>query len=244
MAVNARFAPLLDPAAVARLRAGRLPVDWFSIGHCRACGPVLLPGQGRDYGELPECPWCLVRQQGGRLPSLAFVQARWHEDRARRAPAVDRAVTPVNALTLHPGEGKALEPPQPDLPVGSPQPDGDASAAFGVHRPEPMPVLSPTAHATPGDLAPVSEVGHIREVPHHPLDTVWIEAQVQRFEHPVVRSAVRRRYGAVYQAAFDAEPNEIRKDGKARFAANSDLREQVETVDNATQGKQHPHERF
>ncbi len=107
-----------------------------------------------------------------------------------------------------------------------------------------MPVLSPTAHATPGDLAPVSEVGHIREVPHHPLDTVWIEAQVQRFEHPVVRSAVRRRYGAVYQAAFDAEPNEIRKDGKARFAANSDLREQVETVDNATQGKQHPHERF
>ena len=41
-------------------------------------------------------------------------------------------------------------------------------------------------------------------------------------------TVLRRRYGEVYQAVFDAEPVAHRKEGRARFAANTDLRELVE----------------
>lgn len=78
-AIQARYAPPLDPWAVARWRQGRVPAGWLSGGDCRHGGPVLLPGAGRDYGELPECPGCRVRRGGGRLPPPAFVRARRRE---------------------------------------------------------------------------------------------------------------------------------------------------------------------
>lgn len=45
-----------------------------------------------------------------------------------------------------------------------------------------------------------------------------------------IRWRARRRgdCGVVFQAAFDAEPHPSRKEGKARFAANTDLRNHLE----------------
>ena len=40
---------------------------------------MLLPALGLDYVEMPTCPWCLVRQAGGRLPNLSFVRAHLQE---------------------------------------------------------------------------------------------------------------------------------------------------------------------
>ena len=79
-------------------------------------------------------------------------------------------------------------------------------------------------------------VGHIAEVPHHPLDAAWIEAQLARLADPCRRAALRRRYGELYQAASAAEPNPIRRDGRARFVANGDLRERVEALAGAAGG--------
>ena len=67
------------------------------------------------------------------------------------------------------------------------------------------------------------------EVPHVALDRAWIESQVGRCPDPRQRSDLRRRYGERYQAVFDAEPTPHRQEGRARFAANTELREYIET---------------
>ena len=54
-----------------------IPSGRFEI--TRSCGPVLLPELDLDYVEVPTCPWCLVRQAGGRLPNLSFVRAHLQE---------------------------------------------------------------------------------------------------------------------------------------------------------------------
>lgn len=218
MAAPARYPPKLDPRSVARLRAGRVPVKWASCGLCRRCGPVLLPGEGQDDGELPACPWCLVRQSGQPIPAIMFVRARLRE-RWPRLPAYfetwrpDRSPESAPAIAV-PGEmgaatvGRA-DPRRASPDTGSPGVLARVAAAGGAAGPE-------------------GAVGHIGEVPHHPLDAAWIEGLLARVPDPVRRSALRRRYGELYRAALDAEPSPIRKDGKARFAANSDLRERIE----------------
>lgn len=211
MAARPRYAPKLDPASVARLRAGRVPVDWLSCGYCAQCGPVLLPGRRQDYGELPTCPWCLVRQAVQRIPSVNFVRARLREHWPR---------LPAYFATAR---------PTPDRPSC---PSPDQSAATTLATPVEASVSQEDARIDPAlDSAPIPDedsVGHVQEVPHFLLDRVWIESQVGRCPDPRQRSALRRRYGEVYQAVFDAEPVAHRKEGRARFAANTDLRELVE----------------
>lgn len=193
---RARYAPALDPGAVAGLLAGKVPGKWRSGGVCRSCGPVLLPGDGLDYGALPECPWCLVRQSGRPIPSAEFVRARLRERRPR--------------------------PPGAPMAWGAPE---IRAARAPVRCPEGVRVRV-TSPAAGGEEA----VGHIGEVPHHPLDAGWIEAQLARLDDPLRRSRLRRRYGEVYRAAWEAEPDPVRKEGRARFEANSGLREQVDTA--------------
>lgn len=74
MARQSPIAPCLDPQVIVRLLNGRVPALWFSSGYCQGCGPVLLLGKGWDYGVLPTCPWCLVRQSGRSMPSVDFIQ--------------------------------------------------------------------------------------------------------------------------------------------------------------------------
>ena len=273
MVTLARYAPKLDPSSVARLRAGRVPVNWLSCGYCAQCGPVLLPEAGWDYGELPTCPWCLVRQAGGRLPSLGFVRARLRERWVRLpayfatpASACAAPGSPVSAVPAVPdGSSRRVResesvlpepewipaaptPPVAPVPVPTASPsapvalaDGSATLEDAPHDPLFDPALDPfedipdwtyreygEAPESTASTPDADSVGHIREVPHSALDRTWIETQIGRCDDPRQRAALRRRYGERYQAAFDAEPVPHRKEGKARFAANTDLREYVE----------------
>ena len=274
MVTRALYAPKLDPSSVARLRAGRVPVDWLSCGYCAQCGPVLLPEAGRDYGELPTCPWCLVRQAGGRLPSLGFVRARLRErwprlpayfatpasaDAASRSPAPaapkppPRRVPEAESVLPEPQWIPAAPtPPVAPIPVSPTSPPASVALADGRATPEDVshdplfdPALDPFEevadwayreygeHPAPESTASTPDadsVGHIREVPHSALDRTWIEAQIGRCDDPRQRSALRKRYGERYQEVFDAEPTVHRKEGKARFAANTELREYVERL--------------
>ncbi len=237
-AIRPRSAPPLDPRAVAQLRRGRVPAQWLGCGGCRPCGPVLLPGENRDYGELPECPWCpwcLVRRGGGRLPSLAFVRARLREHWTR-LPEDFRTWRPLPEQAQG---GPAGEPPGPaaDRPVLAGKADaGFTRDAGGAARPA-LANRLPASGMNAGAGDPEGDsVGHIAEVPHHPRDTTWIEAQLSRRPDPRQRAALRRRYGELYRAAFAAEPNPIRKEGRARFASNGDLREEVEALAGAPGG--------
>lgn len=196
MVARPKYAPALDPRAVAKLLGGKVPAKWQSGGRCRSCGPVLLPGEGLDYGELPECPWCLVRQSGRPIPAPEFVRARLRERRPR--------------------------PPDYFKAWGAPE-NRAARAPEGCPEGVLVRARSPAA----GGEEPI---GHIGEVPHHPLDAGWIEAQLARLDDPLRRSRLRRRYGEVYRAAWEAEPDPVRKEGRARFEANSGLREQVDTA--------------
>lgn len=220
-----RFAPLLDPQAVACLQRGRVPVSWRSGGHCAQCGWVLLPGDRRDYGELLECPWCLVRQQGQRLPSLAFVRARWRE---LGMPVLATAQPPCHVATTS-SESVAAAHRADSTPSARADREPVAIA--------PEPSSSMDAGGTPADFptaVPLASppdavfISHIDDVPHHPLDTGWIKAQLATVTDPGQRMTARQRYGAVYQAACDAEPDPIRQEGRARLAANTDLREWIE----------------
>ena len=208
MALRPLSAPKLDPASVARLRTGRVPVDWLSCGYCAQCGPVLLPGVGQDYGQLPTCPWCLVRQASGRIPGVNFVRARLREHWPR---------LPVYFATAR---------PTPDRP-SRPSPDQSAATTLAASVSQEDARIDPALDSA--SIPDEDSVGHVQEVPHFLLDRVWIESQVSRCPDPRQRSALRRRYGEVYQAVFDAEPVAHRKEGRARFAANIDLREFVET---------------
>ena len=233
MALRLRYAPQLDPASVARLRTGRVPVDWLSCGYCAQCGPVLLPGVGQDYGQLPTCPWCLVRQASGRIPGVNFVRARLREHWPRlpvyfatARPTPDRPSRPSPdqsaATTLAtPAEASVS---QEDAQI-DPEPPSDLLERFEPFESFDLVVDPALDSASNPDE---DHIGHIREVPHFSLDRSWIESQVGRCPDPRQRSALRRCYGEVYQAAFDAEPVVHRKEGRARFAANTDLRELVE----------------
>jgi hypothetical protein len=60
----------------------------------------------------------------------------------------------------------------------------------------------------------------------HPHDKAWVSAQLMRL--PVeLRERVADLYEAEYQQHYNAEPVEHRKDGAARWAANTRLREFV-----------------
>jgi hypothetical protein len=63
----------------------------------------------------------------------------------------------------------------------------------------------------------------------HEHDKKWVDEQIAKLPFRLQQS-VRQRYAEVYQQAYDAEPVEHRKDGRARFAANTRLREYVEKV--------------
>lgn len=238
MAAHPLSAPKLDPASVARLRAGRVPVDWLSCGYCAQCGPVLLPGRRQDYGELPTCPWCLVRRQAsGRIPSVDFVRARLREHWPRlpayfttERPTQAHSPDPVPDPRLDRSAATTLATPaeasasQEDAQI-DPEPPSDFLDRFEPF--ESFESFEPVVDPEMGSASRLDDdcVGHVEEIPHFPLDRVWIEKQIARFSDPRRRSDLRRRYGEVYQAAFDAEPVVHRREGQARFAANTDLRE-------------------
>lgn len=202
---------------MARLRAGKVPATWLSCGFCRRCGPVLLPGAGQDYGELPQSPWCLVRRGGLAIPAAAFVRARLRE-RWPRLPDYFGTDRPDRS----PGGARPRRVRQGRRPGGR--------AGRASPNPAPPGALAGVAAAGRGS-DPEDAVGHIGEVPHHPADAAWIEGLLSRVPDPVRRSGLRRRYGAVYRAALEAEPSAIRKEGRARFAANSDLRDEMRARD-------------
>lgn len=177
-----RYAPKLDPEAVARLRAGRIPKAWRASGLCRHCGPVLLPGEHTDFGYRERCPWCPVRERGGHLPTPRLVARLLAEAGTRLAHYLWRY---QNAPT------------------------------------------SAEDAATIGAPAPPPEALSLDEVDHHPHDRAWIEHVLERV--PVdERGGLRYRYGELYRRRFTAEPDPIRREGVARYAANSWLRETVE----------------
>lgn len=62
---------------------------------------------------------------------------------------------------------------------------------------------------------------------HHEHDRKWIAEQLAKLPYDIAID-VCGKYSAVYQHAFDSEPSEQRKDGKARVAANTRLRQFVE----------------
>jgi len=210
-----RYAPRLDPQAVVRLQQGRVPVTWQSRGPCAQCGLVLLPGDRRDYGDLPECPWCLVRQRGGRLPSVAFVRARLSE---WGMPVSATGRPSCHAATV---SGEPVTSSFNAVPARRVRADPSSCGDAEGNPDDP--------HANDPLASPPDEglIGSIDDVPHHPLETGWIEAQRATVSDPVQRVAWRQRYGAVYQAAFDAEPDPIRQEGRARFVAHTDLRERL-----------------
>jgi len=194
---------------------------------------VLLPGRRQDYGELPTCPWCLVRQAVQRIPSVNFVRARLREHWPRlpayfatARPTPDRPSRPSPdqsaATTLAtPAEASVS---QEDAQI-DPEPPSDLLERFEPFESFDLVVDPALDSASNPDE---DHIGPIREVPHFSLDRSWIESQVSWCPDPRQRSALRRRYGEVYQAVFDAEPVAHRKEGRARFAANTDLRELVE----------------
>lgn len=64
---------------------------------------------------------------------------------------------------------------------------------------------------------------------HHPHDAQWLKEQLGRL--PVrLQSKAIAGYDAAYREAHDAEPVEHRKVGRARFAANSRLREYIDKI--------------
>lgn len=237
MSAHPRYAPRLDPASVVALQAGRIPRTWLSSGHCQACGPVLLAGTGRDYGVLPYCLWCGVRQQGGRLPPVALIQARLREQDITLPPYLQQ--TPPSMATAGVTAAPALSSNNPPVPTPATVSKTDTpclQAQDGQIRPRldasrvdpPARQTSERPHPSGPHTDSDEPVGHIREVPHHPQDLRWIEEQLATLPNPVARSQARRRYGMVFQAAFEAESHPIRKEGKARFAANTDLRNHLE----------------
>ena len=63
----------------------------------------------------------------------------------------------------------------------------------------------------------------------HNHDRQWVESQIALL--PVsIRQKTLRSYRDVFKEAYDAEPIEHKKMNRARFAANTRLREYVEKV--------------
>ena len=66
---------------------------------------------------------------------------------------------------------------------------------------------------------------HLAGMPEffEPDDRQWIQAQLSTLD-AIERAHVCAAYSKVFRQAFAAEPNEVRKPGKARFEANTRLR--------------------
>ena len=60
----------------------------------------------------------------------------------------------------------------------------------------------------------------------YPADQKWVDEQLAKLPFRLQQS-VKQRYAEVYQQAYDAEPVEHKKEGAARRAANTRLREYV-----------------
>lgn len=54
-------------------------------------------------------------------------------------------------------------------------------------------------------------------------DLTWLQSMLAPLDQ-IERSHVCAAYSKVFRTAFGAEPNEVRKPGKARFEANTRLR--------------------
>ena len=73
---------------------------------------------------------------------------------------------------------------------------------------------------------------------HHFVDDRrWIQRQIMGLQRPAQRQRASEGYSAVYRAQFEQEPEERFKVERARFAANSRLREYVAAVRKATTSK-------
>ena len=73
---------------------------------------------------------------------------------------------------------------------------------------------------------------------HHFVDDRrWIQQQIMSLPWPAQRQRVSEGYSAVYREHFDNEPEERFKVERARFAANSRLREYVAAVRKAATAK-------
>ena len=73
---------------------------------------------------------------------------------------------------------------------------------------------------------------------HHFIDDRrWIHQQLMRLPRPTQRQRASEGYSAIYRAHFEQEPEERFKVERARFAANTRLREYVAAVSKATTAK-------
>ena len=73
---------------------------------------------------------------------------------------------------------------------------------------------------------------------HHFIDDRrWIQQQLMSLPRPVQRQRASDGYSAVYRDCFEQEPEERFKVERARFAANSRLREYVAAVRKAATAK-------
>ena len=73
---------------------------------------------------------------------------------------------------------------------------------------------------------------------HHFIDDRrWIQQQIMGLPRPVQRQRASEGYSAVYLEHFEQEPEERFKVERARFAANSRLREYVSAVRKAATPK-------
>ena len=59
---------------------------------------------------------------------------------------------------------------------------------------------------------------------YHPHDASWIDQRLAYCTDIKERLKVCQAYSDVYQAEHEKEPHKVRKDGKARRAANARLR--------------------
>lgn len=64
---------------------------------------------------------------------------------------------------------------------------------------------------------------------HHQHDRKWIEEQLKKLPPSALATAIKG-YEKVFSESYDSEPIEHKKMNKARFAANTRLREYVEKI--------------
>ena len=75
---------------------------------------------------------------------------------------------------------------------------------------------------------------------HFADDRRWIQQQLMRLPTLSMRKRAIEGYSEVYRAHFDSEPEERFRVERARFAANSRMREYVAAVSKAIAAKSSP----
>jgi hypothetical protein len=77
-------------------------------------------------------------------------------------------------------------------------------------------------------IAKIAVATHHQKIPklHHPCDLEWMESMLMAVPWHQ-RPTLSEEYSTRYQQALDAEPIEHKKEGRARYMANSWLREQI-----------------